>query len=76
MRNIASTLNKPVIETMEELGTALPDGAVLLVLVRTVDAVPDPVAGQVVGDAGGAPVLKEGLGAGKVLGTRLPDGKF
>ena len=61
---------------MEELGTALPDGAILLVLVRTVDAVPDPVAGQVVGDAGGTPVLKEGLGAGNVLGTRLPDGKI
>ena len=53
---------------MEELGTALPDGAVLLVFVGAVDAVPDAVAGHAVRDADGLPVLKEGLGAGKVPG--------
>ena len=54
---------------MEEVGAALPDGAVLFVLVGTVDAVPDPVARQVVRDADGTPVLEERLGAGKVLGV-------
>ena len=64
---IDGVAKKPVVEALEILWAALPEGAELLLLVGAVDAVPDHVAGDAVRHAHGAPVREERAAAGKVL---------